>query len=257
MTNIHTTAIISKDARLGAGVEVGPYCVVGPNVTIGDGTKLMSHVVIDGYTTIGTGCVVFPFTSLGSQTQDLKYKGGKTYVEIGDNTTLREYVTVNSGTNEGEITKVGSDCHIMAYCHVAHACKVGNGVIMSNCATLAGDVVVEDKAIIGGLSGIHQFTRIGSLCFVGGMTKVVQDCPPFMMVDGNPAEIKGINSVGLKRNNVSEQAQRALKEAYKILYRQNLSTRQALDRICSEVEKGPEIEHLLDFIEKSERGIVK
>ncbi len=257
MTNIHETAVVSKESEVGTGVQIGPYAVIGPGVTIGDGTRIMSHVVIDGNTRIGRECVLFPFSSIGLQTQDLKYKGKKTYVEIGDNTTLREYVTVNSGTNEGEITKVGSDCHIMAYCHIAHACNVGNNVIMSNCATLAGDVIVEDGAIIGGLSGVHQFTRIGSLCFIGGMTKITQDCPPFMMVDGNPAAVKGINSVGMKRNNVSESAQKSLKEAYKILYRQKLSTRQALDKIRAEVAGCNELERLTAFIESSERGIVK
>ncbi len=257
MTNIHETAVVSKESEVGTGVQIGPYAVIGPGVTIGDGTRIMSHVVIDGNTRIGRECVLFPFSSIGLQTQDLKYKGKKTYVEIGDNTTLREYVTVNSGTNEGEITKVGSDCHIMAYCHIAHACNVGNNVIMSNCATLAGDVIVEEGAIIGGLSGVHQFTRIGSLCFIGGMTKITQDCPPFMMVDGNPAEVKGINSVGMKRNNVSESAQKSLKEAYKILYRQKLSTRQALDKIRAEVAGCNELERLTAFIESSERGIVK
>lgn len=257
MTNIHETAVVSKKSKIGTGVQIGPYAVIGPEVLIGDDTRIMSHVVVDGNTSIGHECVLFPFSSIGLQTQDLKYKGGKTYVEIGNNTTLREYVTVNSGTNEGEITRLGSNCHIMAYCHIAHACNVGNNVIMSNCATLAGDVIVEDNAIIGGLSGVHQFTRIGSLCFIGGMTKITQDCPPFMMVDGNPAEVKGINSVGLKRNNVSESAQKSLKEAYKILYRQKLSTRQALDRIRAEVAVCNELERFIAFIESSERGIVK
>ena len=254
---IHSTAIISDGAVLGCNVEIGPYCVIGCNVRIGDDTKLMSHVVVDGWTTIGRGCTVFPFASLGTQTQDLKFAGGKTFVEIGDKTTLREYVTVNSSTNEGEKTVVGAGCHIMAYCHVAHACVVGKGVIMSNGATLAGHVIVEDHAIIGGLSAAHQFTRIGRMCMIGGMTRIVQDCPPFMIIEGNPAEVRGSNSVGLKRRNVSDEAQKSLKESYRILYREGLSTRQAIDRIKAEVNACQEVQHLIEFIEASQRGIIK
>jgi UDP-N-acetylglucosamine acyltransferase len=244
MTDIHPTAVIAAGAGIADGVAIGPYCVVGPNVTVGSGTKLMSHVVLDGHTKIGSNCAIFPFASIGTQTQDLKFKGGKTYVEIGDRTTIREYVTVNSATDEGKTTKVGSDCHICAYAHIAHACKVGDGVIMSNCATLAGEVVVEDQAIIGGLSAAHQFVRIGRLCMVGGCSAVRQDCPPFMMV-------------GLKRKNVSEAAQSELKRAYKILYRDGLSTSQALEKMRAELAMSPEVEHLISFIEGSERGITK
>jgi UDP-N-acetylglucosamine acyltransferase len=257
MTDIHPTAVIAAGAGIADGVAIGPYCVVGPNVTVGSGTKLMSHVVLDGHTKIGSNCAIFPFASIGTQTQDLKFKGGKTYVEIGDRTTIREYVTVNSATDEGKTTKVGSDCHICAYAHIAHACKVGDGVIMSNCATLAGEVVVEDQAIIGGLSAAHQFVRIGRLCMVGGCSAVRQDCPPFMMVVGNPAEVAGLNSVGLKRKNVSEAAQSELKRAYKILYRDGLSTSQALEKMRAELAMSPEVEHLISFIEGSERGITK
>ncbi|MDD4870537.1 MAG: acyl-ACP--UDP-N-acetylglucosamine O-acyltransferase [Kiritimatiellae bacterium] len=254
---IHPTAIIDKGAVLGAGVDVGPYSVIGSNVRIGENTRIMPHVVIDGWTVIGRGCTVFPFACIGTQTQDLKYKGSKTFVEIGDRTTIREYVTINSGTNEGEKTIVGSGCHIMAYCHVAHACVVGNEVIMSNCATLAGHVIIENQAIMGGLSAVHQFTRVGKMCMVGGLTKITQDCPPFMIVEGNPAEVRGPNSVGLKRRNVDENAQRLIKEAYRILYREGLSTSQAVEKIKAELELCPEIMHLLAFIDSSERGIIK
>ena len=257
MTDIHQTAVISKGAELGHEVQIGPFCVIGPNVTIGGGTKLMSHVVLDGFTKIGSECAIFPFASIGAQTQDLKYKGGKTFVEIGDKTTIREYVTINSGTNDGETTRVGSGCLLCAYAHVAHACKVGDGVIMSNCATLAGEVVVEDQAIIGGLAAVHQFVRIGRLCMVGGCTAVRQDCPPFMMVAGNPAEVAGLNSVGLKRKNVSEETQAELKRAYKILYRDGLSTSQALEKMKAELAMSPEVERLISFIASSERGITK
>lgn len=257
MTNIHSTAVVDKAAQIGQDVFIGPYCVIGPNVSIHDGAELISHVVIDGWTTIGKGCRVFPFACLGMQTQDLKYKGGKTFVVIGENTMLRESVTVNSGTNEGEVVKVGSGCLIMAYCHVAHGCTVGDGVIMSNVATLAGHVIVEDHAIISGLTGIHQFVRVGTMCMVGGLSKITQDCPPYMLIDGNPSAVIGLNSVGLKRKNVTEDVQHTLKKAHKIIFRQGLATSQAIDKVQSELTPCAELQHLVDFIKKSERGIVK
>jgi len=257
MKEIDKTAVVSPSAVLEDGVFIGPYCVIGPNVKICAGARLMSHIVIDGYTTIGASCSIFPFASIGTQTQDLKYKGGKTFVEIGEGTTLREYVTVNSGTEEGEVTKVGKKCHVMAYCHVAHGCKVGNEVIMANCATLAGYVTVEDMAVIGGLAAVHQFVRIGKMCMIGGCSKITQDCPPFMLVDGNPVSVHGPNSVGLKRRGINENAQRLIKEAYKILYRQNLSVSQAVEKIKAELSLCEEIEYLLKFIELSQRGIIK
>jgi UDP-N-acetylglucosamine acyltransferase len=257
MTVVHPTAVVSPGAELGADVEIGPYCVVGPHVKIGDRARLMSHVVLDGWTTIGSECALFPFACIGTQTQDLKYKGGKTFVEIGSRTTLREYVTVNSSTNEGETTRVGAGCHIMACCHVGHACRVGDGVIMANATGLAGHVIVEDQAVLGGMSGVHQFVKVGRMCMIGGLTKVTQDCPPFMIVDGNPAGVRGLNSVALERRNVDPAAQRALKDAYRILYREGLSTRQAVARIRADLAPSPELEHLLRFVETSERGIVK
>lgn len=257
MTAIHPTAIVSQGAELAEEVEVGPYCVIGPHVTIGDGTRIMSHVVLEGWTKVGSACTISPFACIGTQPQDLKYKGEKTFVEIGDRTIVREYVTVNSATNEGEITRVGSDCFIMAYSHVAHACEVGNSVIMANCATLAGYIVIEDHAIIGGLTAVHQFVRIGRLCIIGGCTRVTQDCLPFMMIAGNPAGVRSTNSVGLKRGNIDSRAQKLLKQAYRVLYRQNLSTSQALEKIQTELEMCPEIEHLVAFIKKSKRGIIK
>lgn len=254
---VHPTAVVATGAHLGADVEIGPYCVIGPEVTIGAGTRLMAHVVVDGWTTIGARCTLFPFACIGTQTQDLKFRGGRTSVEIGDETTLREYVTVNSGTNEGEVTRVGSRCHIMAYAHVAHACQVGNGVIMANGATLAGEVVVEDQATIGGLCGIHQFVRVGRMAMLGGCTKLTQDCMPYMIADGNPAQVHGVNRIGLQRRNVSEESQRLLKQAHRILCRENLSTSQALERIDAELEKSPELDVLVAFVRKSERGVLK
>lgn len=257
MTTVHPAAVVDPAAQLGDGVVVGPFCVIGPNVTVGAGTRLMSHVVLDGHTRIGERCTLFPFASIGTQTQDLKFRGGKTFVEIGNETTLREYVTVNSGTSEGEVTRVGSNCHIMAYAHIAHACRVGNNVIMANGSTLAGEVVVEDRTTLGGMVGVHQFVRVGTMAMVGGLTKLTQDCMPYMLVDGNPAAVHGINRVGLQRRNVSEESQRALKQAYRLLCRENLTVSDALQRIESEVEKSPEVEHLLAFVRASERGVIK
>jgi UDP-N-acetylglucosamine acyltransferase len=257
MTKIHETAIVHPDAQVGEGVEVGPYSVVGAGVTVGPGTRVMSHVVLDGNTTLGAECTVFPFASIGTQTQDLKFSGGQTYVEIGDRTTLREYVTVNSGTNEGEVTRVGSGCHIMAYCHVAHASVVGNGVIMANGSSLAGDVTVEEQAILGGFVGVHQFVRIGRMCMIGGMSRITQDCPPYMLIEGNPAAVYGPNVIGLKRRNVTGEVIRALKEAYRTLYREGLSTSDAVQRIRAQEGNCPEVEALAAFVESSKRGIIK
>jgi UDP-N-acetylglucosamine acyltransferase len=257
MTSIHSTAVVSPEAQIGSDVTVGPYCVVGPHVCIGDGATLMSHVVLDGYTRIGAKCILFPFASIGTQTQDLKFKGARTSVEIGDGTTIREYVTVNSGTNEGEVTRVGAGCHIMAYCHVAHACQLGNGVIMANGSTLAGEVIIEDQAGLGGMTGVHQFVKIGRLCFIGGMSRITKDCPPFMLIEGNPPEAHGINSVGMERRGITAEALRHVKQAHQILYRQNLSTSQAVEKIKAEIPLSPEIEHLLSFIASSKRGIIK
>jgi UDP-N-acetylglucosamine acyltransferase len=257
MSRIHPTAIVDPGAELGEGVEIGPYCVVGPHVKLGGNTRLMSHVVVEGWTAIGTQCTIFPFASIGQKTQDLKYKGGNSRVEIGDKTTIREYVTVNAATNDGDVTTVGSGCHIMAYAHIAHDCHVGNGVIMGNCTTLAGHITIEDEAGISGLCGVHQFVRIGRMSYIGGCSKLTQDLPPFMMADGNPLEVHTINSVGLKRRGIPEDVEGLIKKAHRILYREGLSTRQALEKMEKEIELIPEIQHLIHFIKTSERGIVK
>ncbi len=257
MTQIHPTAVIAPGAELDAGVEVGAYSIVGPHVRLGARTRIMPHVFLDGHTTIGPDCVIFPFASIGSQTQDLKFKGGKTFVEIGAGTTLREYVTVNSGTNEGDVTRVGDRCHIMAYSHIAHQCIVGNDVIIANVGTLAGHVIVEDCAVIGGLCGVHQFVRIGRMSIMGGCSKTTQDIPPYMMADGNPVSVHGINIVGLQRRGVTVEARHHLKTAYRILYREKLNTRQALEKIKQSLPQISEVQHLVAFIEASERGIAR
>jgi UDP-N-acetylglucosamine acyltransferase len=254
---IHPTAVIHPKAQIGAGCEIGPYCVIGEHVVLGDGCRLHSHVVIDGHTVLGRQNEIFPFASIGLKTQDLKWKGGVTRTEIGNNNTFREYVTIHSATADGEVTSVGSNNHILAYCHLAHNVVLGNHVIMSNVATLAGHVSVEDHAVIGGLAAIHQFCRIGKMSIIGGCSKVVQDVPPFMLADGNPAETRTINKVGLERNGVSDETQGALRQAFKILFREGLTITNALGRIEAESPKLPEILHLIQFVRTSSRGISK
>jgi UDP-N-acetylglucosamine acyltransferase len=254
---IHPTAVIHAKARLGSECEIGPYCVIGEHVELGARCRLHSHVVIDGHTRLGEDNQVFPFTSIGLQTQDLKWKGGATRTEIGHCNTFRECVTVNSATGEGEATVVGSHNHILAYSHIAHNVILGDRVIMSNVATLAGHVIVEDYAVVGGLAAIHQFCRIGKMSIVGGCSKVVQDVPPFMLVDGNPAETRTVNKIGLERNGVPEESQAALRQAYKILFREGLTIPNSLARIEKEVALVPEVQHLLQFVRASERGISK
>lgn len=255
MTNIHSTAIIHPQAEIGADCVIGPYCVIGAEVVLGAGCHLHSHVVLEGNTRLGVENEIFPFASIGHKTQDLKWKGGVTRVEIGDRNTFREYVTVNSATSDGEVTRIGSRNHILAYSHVAHNVAIGDHVIMSNGATLAGHVLVEDRAVIGGLVAIHQFCRVGKMCIIGGCSKVVQDVPPFMMADGNPAETRTINKVGMERNNVPPDAQSAMKHAYKILFREGLTVSNALTRIAAELPPLEEIQHLMQFIRQTERGI--
>lgn len=257
MSVIHPTAIIHPDAQLGADCDIGPYCVIGAHVVLGDRCKLHSHVVIDGHTRLGSDNEVFPFASLGLKTQDLKWNGGVTRTEIGDGNTFREYVTIHSATSDGDATKVGSRNHILAYCHIAHDCQLANDIIMSNVATLAGHVTVGDRAVIGGLAAIHQFCRIGKFAMIGGCSKVVQDIPPFMIGDGNPAETRTINKVGMERHGISEAAQSAMKAAYKILFREGLNISNAVARIEAELPPLPEIQHLVEFVKSSERGISK
>lgn len=254
---IHETAVIHPGARIGKDVEVGPYAVIGENVLIGDGTKIGAHVVIDGWTSIGKNCVLFPSASIGAEPQDLKFRGEKSYVFIGDNTKIREFATVNRATGEGEETRIGTNCLLMAYTHVAHNCVVGNHVVMSNAATLAGHVVVEDRAVVGGLAGVHQFVKIGRNAMVGGASKIVQDVPPFVIVDGNPARVAGLNNVGMARAGISELSRRNLKKAYKILYRSGLSLAQAIAVMEQELNSCEEVEHFLRFLRNAERGICR
>jgi UDP-N-acetylglucosamine acyltransferase len=257
MRDLHATAVIHPKAVLGPRCHVGPYCVLGEHVVLGAGCRLHSHVVIDGYTTLGERNEIFPFACIGLKTQDLKWQGGVTRTQIGDDNTIRESVTINSATADGGVTIIGSHNHILAYAHVAHDVVLGSYIIMSNVATLAGHVVVEDHAVIGGLAAVHQFCRIGRMAMVGGCSKVVQDVPPFMTADGNPARTRTTNKVGLDRNGVSEEVQTVLKQAYRILFRSGLSIPNALARIEAELPPSPELEHLIHFVRASERGLSK
>ncbi len=252
---IHPLAVVQPGAELGEDVSIGPFCLVGPNARLGDRTTLRSHVSVEGHTTLGAGCEVWPFANVGGKTQDLKYKGGAPRLVVGENTVIRECATLNAATFDGGETRVGSKCLIMAYCHVAHDCIVGDRVIMANNATLAGHVIVEDDAIIGGLTGIHQFVRIGRMSILGGYTKAVKDVPPYMMADGDPLKVYGLNKVGLERHGVVPEAQQALKAAYKIVFRSDLTVAKALERIEAEIAPTPETRNFVEFIRKSERGI--
>lgn len=254
---IHSTAIIHPGAKIGTGCQIGPYCVIGEHVTLGDQCKLHSHVVIDGHTKLGDRNEIFPFAALGLKTQDLKWKGGITRLEIGNDNVFRETVTVHSATNEGDATVVGSNNLFLTHVHVAHDCILGNHIIMSGFAGLAGHVVVEDHAIFGGYAAVHQFCRIGCHSMMGGCTKVVQDVPPYMIVDGNPGETRALNKVGLERRGFSEESREALKQAHRILFREDLAISNALAKIEAELPPNPEVKHLVDFVRASERGISK
>lgn len=254
---IHPTAIIHPGAQLGVDCEIGPYCVIGPHVVLGDRCRLHSHVVVDGHTRLGRGNELFPFASIGLRTQDLKWKGGVTRTEIGDFNTFREGVTVHSATNEGDVTRIGSNNNFLAYAHVAHDCQLGNHIIMSNCSGLAGHVVIEDHAVLGGYVAVHQFCRVGTLSMLGGCTKVRQDVAPYMLVDGDPGETRALNKIGLERKGVSPEAQAALKQAHRILFREQLSIPNALARIEQEVPALPEVRHLVHFVRASQRGICR
>jgi len=257
-STIHKTAIIDPKAKIDAGVEIGPYCIVRKGVRISKGTRLVSHVIIDGNTEIGKNCTFHPFSSIGFPPQDLKYRGEPTKLIIGSNNIVREYVTIHRASVGGdETTVVGSNNYFMAYVHIAHNCRVGNHVIMANVATLAGHVVVEDFTIIGGLAAVHQYTRIGRYAMVGGLSGVAQDIPPYMVAAGPRAKLFGPNTIGLKRHGFSDQAITAIKKAYKILFREKRSLKDAIRKIREDFVEFPEIDHLIEFIEKNKRGICR
>ncbi len=255
--NIHKTAVIHPGAKLSSGVSVGPYSVVDGTVTLNDNVRIASHCVITGQTTIGRNCKIYSGAVIGSAPQDKKHSSDdNVFLNIGENNIIREYVTINPGTVEGgSKTVIGGDNLIMAYAHVAHDCVIGNNCVMANAATLGGHVTLEDNAVIGGLTAVHQFVRLGRLSIVGGCSKVVQDVPPFSMCDGHPAKVVNTNTIGLKRVQVSPEAVVRLKRAFKILFHSRLSKSHALEKVVNEIETCPELEHLIFFIKTSKRGI--
>ncbi|MFH1062596.1 MAG: acyl-ACP--UDP-N-acetylglucosamine O-acyltransferase [Candidatus Omnitrophota bacterium] len=255
--NIHPTACVNPKAKIDKGVIIGPYSIIGENVKIGEDTVIGSSCVIDGRTRLGKRCKVFTGAIIGSEPQDLKYQGEKTQAIIGDDNIIREYVTINLGTMEKGKTVVGNKNLFMAYSHIAHDCVVGNETVIANVGTLAGHVSVEDRSIIGGMVAIHQFSRVGKMSIIGGCSKVIQDIPPFSIVDGHPAKVYGINSIGLKRGNVPLQSVKNLKSAFKILFKLKISTSNALKKIKDNIPEDPYVSYLVKFIKKSQRGVCK
>lgn len=254
-SNIHPMAIIEEGAQLGEGVIVEPFAVVKSNVVLHNRVVIKSHAYIDGYTTIGEGTTVYPGACIGTKTQDLKFRGEKTFVKIGKNCEIREYVTINSSCQENSVVELGDNCLIMAYCHVAHNCTLGKNVIMSNNATLAGHIHVEDFAIIARFTPIHQYVRVGAYAMVGGMSRVTNDIPPYTIGAGIPYRLGGLNLIGLKRHGFPLAKRQLLARAFRLVYRSNLHLSDALDRIEDEIEQIPEIRHWVQFCRQSKRGL--
>ena len=254
---IHPTAVVDSKAKLAAGVEIGPYCIVGKGVKLGKNTRLIANVVIEE-TEMGNDCVVYPFTSIGLPPQDIRYKNEKTKVVIGNNNIIREYITVHRASVGGDgVTIIGDNNFLMAYVHIAHDCRVANNVIMANATTLAGHVTVEDFAFIGGLVAVHQFTRIGAYSMIGGFSAIPQDIPPYTTAAGDRAKLYGLNTTGLKRQNFTDSQIKELKHAYKILFRSKLTLKEAIDILKKEKKLSGEIKNLIGFIEKNKRGICR
>lgn len=251
---IHNTAIVDKKAKVADDVEVGPYSVIGPNVEIGSGTKVAAHCVIDGWTAIGRNCNIFSSAVIGGIPQDLKFKGKRSFVRIGDNSTIREFVTINRATGEDSATTIGNNNLIMAYTHIAHDCKIGNSVVIANACTFAGHITVEDNAIIGGMVGIHQFVHIGALAIIGGCSKVVKHIPPYATADGHPTKIYGLNVIGLNRAGISGESKAMLKRAFKILFNSGLSFPHALLEIEKTMPPFNELKHLIHFLKTVNAG---
>jgi len=255
---IHPTAIVDPKAELGSNVDIGAYSIVAPNVQIGSGTVIGPHVVIRPYVEIGADCRIYQYASIGEIPQAIKFQGEETHVKIGRGSVLREFVTINRGTEfGGGITEIGEENFLMAYVHVAHDCKIGRNVIMANNATLAGHIVIEDFVTVGGLVAIHQFVRIGDYAYIGGKSAVVKDIPPYVIAAGDRAKLHGLNSVGLKRQGFSQETLSCLKKAYRIIFRIGLTQNEAIERVKAEVEQVPEVAHFIQFIKSSQRGITR
>jgi UDP-N-acetylglucosamine acyltransferase len=254
---IHPSAIVDGRAEIGAGTIVGPYCVIGAEVALGQDCWLQHHVTLSGPMRAGARNKFYAYCSIGQQTQDLKYQGEPTYLDIGDENTFREFVTINRSTTSEGKTRVGSRGNFLAYSHIGHDCTVGDEVVFSNNATLAGHVHMGNHAVMGGLTAVHQFCRIGRFAIMGGCSKIVQDVPPFMIADGNPAEIRGVNLVGLERQGFTPESVKWIKEAFRLIYRSKYNTRQAMEAIRKELPQNEEITQIVEFIGQSERGIIR
>lgn len=258
MIKIDEHAVVHKDANIGDNCVIGPFCTVGPDVTIGENTTLQSHVVVEGHTTVGKDCNIFPFVTLGIQSQDQKYvEGTITYTEIGDRNIIREFVSIHSGTEEGSKTHVGDDCALLAQSHVAHNCEVGNHVIMSHAATVAGHVTIGDYANIGGLSAIHQFCHVGRAAMIGGMCRVIQDVLPFTIAEGFPAHMRVINKVGMERAGYSAREIAEVRKAFRILFMRELRLEDAVKEVQQELPDSPNVKLLIDAIKSSQRGLAR
>lgn len=255
-TQIHPLAIVEDGAIIGNNVTIEAFAVIKSTVVLKDNVTIKSHAYIDGYTTIGEGTVIYPSASIGTKTQDKKFRGEKTYVEIGKNCEIREFVTINSSCQEGSIVKVGDNCLLMAYCHVAHNCEVGSNVIMANGAMLAGHVIVEDYAIIGGMTPVHQFSRIGTHAMVGGLSRIHCDVPPYTIGAGYEYRVAGLNLIGLRRRGFTLEQRRQLAKAFKITYRSQLSISEAIEKIKSECDLNEHVQHWLNFCQTSKRGLI-
>ncbi|MFW6415424.1 MAG: acyl-ACP--UDP-N-acetylglucosamine O-acyltransferase [Thermodesulfobacteriota bacterium] len=255
-TDIHPTAIVDPQAELGENVYIGPYCVIESGVGIGDDCHLEPFVHVKANTSLGKNNQIHSYACLGGKPQDFKFQGETTWLEIGDNNSIREYVTINIGTaGGGKVTKVGSNCLIMAYSHIAHDCMIGDNVVLANAATLAGHIVVEDYAVVGGLSAVHQFVRIGRYAYIGGMTGVPQDVPPYMLIAGERGWLHGLNLIGLRRQGFSNDQLNSLKRAFKTIWRSDLSRQNALEKLEQE-DSTAEVKKLVEFIKSSERGVI-
>lgn len=255
---IHPTAIIDPKAEIDSGVDIGPFCIIKNGAKIRKGTRLLSHVTVDGLADIGENCTIHPYASIGFPPQDLKYKGENTKLIIGNNNTIREYVSIHRASvgGDGE-TVIGNNNFLMAYVHIAHDCKIGSNIVMANAATLAGHVLIEDNAVVGGLVAVHQFTRIGCHAMVGGFSGIVQDIPPYMIAAGARAKLYGPNTIGLKRHGLSDTTINAIKNAYKILFREKRTLNDAMKKVRTEMPDIAEVNHLIEFIEKNKRGICR
>jgi UDP-N-acetylglucosamine acyltransferase len=255
MTQIHPSAIVSADANLGEDVEIGPYAIIGESCTLGDGCRIAARAVLERNVLLGRNVKVGIGSILGGDPQDLKFRGEHTTVEVGDDTTIREYATINRGTAHSFKTSIGANAFIMSYVHLAHDCHVGDGVILSNGTQLAGHVTVEDRAILSGLTAVHQFVRIGTFSFVGGCSRVAKDIPPYLKAVGNPMRLYGLNTVGLDRHGFAEPVKRELKRAYRLFFRSELNLTQARERAMTELEPYPEVQTFLRFFEETQRGV--